>query len=181
MKSWIMTKKTKTNRQLTILQQAALDALLSGTAKNPTEAARIAGYSGNNNTLKQRGHELVTNSNFKAKLDAKRAELAEKMEINAERVIKEMAKCGFSNIQEFIDKGNDIKDLKDLPAEIAAAVESIQVDIRHDSAGKGYTEKVKLKLHSKLSALNDLGKHLGLFEAHNKQLGESLADFLKDL
>jgi len=39
------------------------------------------------------------------------------------------------------------------------------VDIRHDGGkSKGYTEKVKLKCYNKLNALNDLGKHLGIFE-----------------
>ena len=83
--------------------------------------------------------------------------------------IKEMAKIGFSNIQDFIESGNEIRDLSELNPSIAAAVESIQSDIRHDSGkSEGHVEKVKIKLHSKLGALNSLAEILKLKDVAGK-------------
>ena len=74
-----MPGKTK-ERPLTILQKAALNAITSGVAKTMTDACRIAGYKGNNNTLGQRASELVRNSKFKAALDEQQAIIRQKTE-----------------------------------------------------------------------------------------------------
>lgn len=81
------------DRPLTILQQAALNALLSGTAKNATEACRIAKYGKDmpeghrkNQYLGQMGHKLVNNGKFKAELDKKRDELAKRIDITLEEL-----------------------------------------------------------------------------------------------
>ena len=90
------------------------------------------------------------------------------MLVKADQVIEELKRVAFSNIQDYLDKGNSIRDISQVKREIASPVESIQIDIRHDGGeSDGYTEKVKLKLHSKMSALNDLCKHLGLFAKNN--------------
>ncbi len=118
-----------------------------------------------------RGPKLLVNVSIQARLQALRKKIEIKTGVTAERVINELAKVGFSNIQDFISgDDNKITDISQLKREVAAAVESIQVDIRHDGGdSEGYTEKVKLKLHSKLNALSDLGRHLGIFEKDNKQ------------
>jgi phage terminase small subunit len=86
-----------------------------------------------------------------------RKKLEEKVDKTAEDAIKELAKMGFSNIQDFITDDNKIVDLSKIPRDKAAAIESIESDIRHDSGEdeEGYTQKVKLKCHSKESALKE--------------------------
>ncbi len=106
----------------------------------------------------------------KARIRELRKGLEKKTGISAERVINEYAKVAFANVKSVLSKDNEILDISQLPDEIAAAVESIQSDIRHDSGdSEGYTEKVKVKFHSKLGALSDLGKHLGIFKKDNEQ------------
>lgn len=125
---------------------------------------------------------LLGNVKVQEYIKSKQAKIAEKLEITAEKVIAEFAKIGFSNIQDFIDSGAEIKDLATIDRNKAAAVESIQVDIRHDGGeSEGYTEKVKFKLHSKVNALENLGKHLGIFERDNKQKTDmtGLADVIR--
>lgn len=86
-----------------------------------------------------------------------RKKLEEKTDKTAEDMIRELAKIGFSNIQDYITDDNQIVDLSKIPREDAAALESIQTDIRHDSGdSEGYNEKVKLKCHSKVAALKEL-------------------------
>ena len=78
-----------------------------------------------------------------------------------------------------VSTDNEIKDISELPDDVTAAIESIQSDIRHDSGeSEGFTEKVKLKCHSKTGALRDLGKHFGIFEKDNKQKNELLSTVL---
>lgn len=55
------------NDKLTTKQRLFVESYLSNP--NATEAARKAGYSGDSNTLAQRGAELVRNSKIKALLE----------------------------------------------------------------------------------------------------------------
>ena len=138
---------------------------------NQTGSARIAKYS--EVGITGTASKLMNSPYIKGRLAYLQGELVEKSGVNSERVIAEVAKIAFCNVQSFLDEGNEIRDISQLPPDVAAAVESIQVDIRHDGGdSKGYTEKVKFKLHSKLTALNDLCKHLGLFGEDNGQKGD---------
>ncbi len=101
-------------------------------------------------------------------LQDKKEERAKK---SAADVVAELEKIGFSNIKTMYKKGFEVTDIVDLPDEVTAAIESVQVDIRHDSGdGDGYVEKVKIKNHSKLGALRELGRHHNIFEKDNDRL-----------
>ena len=135
---------------------------------NKTQAAIRAKYS--EKTAGSKGEQLLKIVDIKNRVAVLQAALSKKSGVSAEMVVEELKKVGFSNIKEFLDEGNSIKDLTELPDNVTAAVESVQTDTRHDSGDSdGYTEKTKIKCHSKLGALNDLGKHLGIFNEDNKQ------------
>lgn len=145
---------------------------------NGTRAAIRAKYS--KKTAYSIAERLLRNVEVQKRISELQKGLQVKTGIAAEKVVAEFAKIAFANIQDFIGKDNEIMDLSKIDKNIAAAVESIQSDIRHDGGkSKGYTEKVKFKLHSKVSALENLGKHLGIYEKDNNQQGMTLADFLK--
>jgi len=146
---------------------------------NATQAAIRSGYS--RKTARKIANENLTKPDIRARIAELQAEL-QKGSVTPQMVIDEFAKVGFSNIQDFIDENNEITDISQLNREIAAAVESIQVDIRHDGGkSKGYTEKIKLKLYNKLHALENISKHLGLYAANNNQLGEAMVNVLAPL
>ena len=150
-----------TTRLKSLLQEKFVANLLKGMCQ--TEAYSKAGYKAK--APETGAIQLLRNTNVQARLDYKRGLLAKKCDITAERVIAELAKVGFANIKGYLDQSNVVKDISELPDDVAAAVESVQTDIRHDNGDSdGYTEKVKFKLHSKLAALDQLGRHLGLFE-----------------
>ena len=131
-------------------------------------------------TAEVNGHKLLSNTKIQALLAAWRKKQAIAAGVTQQMIIDEYKKIGFANIQDYLDAGNSIKDISKLPRDLTAAVESIQSDIRHDGGdSEGYTEKVKVKFYSKLKALEDLGRHLGLFEKDNSQKKDNLADFLK--
>lgn len=129
---------------------------------NATQATIRAGYSAR--TAGHKASALVVDSCIQERIAELRIKLQETT-ISPKDVLDELSKIGFSNIQSFIGGENEIKDISELTAETAAAVESIQSDIRHDSGkSDGYTEKVKIKLCSKLGALEKIGNILGIFE-----------------
>ncbi len=132
---------------------------------NGTQAAIRAGYAPN--TAKVQASRLLTNANIDQYLKALKSELAERLNITAERVIEELARIGFSNVQDFVDDGNIIRDLKDMHREQIAPVAGIKViEVVGESGSKTTTE---LKFHDKVSALEKLGRHLGIFEKDNNQ------------
>ena len=156
------TAKTDTYNGSTMLrsvmQELFIDHIIAGLPQY--EAYKKAGYKGKNEEIIRSNstHLVTANHNVKARLAYKRAQLAKKADITAERVIAEMAKIGFSNIQDFTGRGNRIEDISTLSADQAAAIESIQTDI------KG----CKIKLHSKLGALNSLAEILKLKDVAGK-------------
>ena len=149
-----------------ILQESFVTNLLANL--NQTDAYRKAGYK--SKAPEVCAIQLLRNIKVIARLKYLRNELAKKTGVTAEMVIEELKRVGFSNIQDYIEEDNSVTDLSKIPRVVAAAVESVQTDIRHDSGDSdGYTEKVKFKLHSKIAALDKLCLHLGLFERDNEQ------------
>ena len=147
------------------MQEAFVAKLLEGMPQQT--ALTEAGYK--TKTPEVSASRLVRNDKVALRLAYKREQLAKKFDISAERVVAELAKVGFSNIQDFIKEGNNIVDLTQIDRKLVAAVESVQSDIRHDSGdSEGYTEKVKIKLHSKLGALNSLAEILKLKDVAGK-------------
>lgn len=147
---------------------------------NKTQAALRAKYS--ERTAYSQGQRLLKKVEVTGRVRYLQNRLSDKSGVKAVDVIRELAKLGFSNIQDFIEKGMSFKDLTELDRDIAAAVESVQVDIRHDGGdSKAYNEKVKLKLYDKKGALVELGRHLGIYEKDNEQKKESLVEFLRAL
>lgn len=132
---------------------------------NGTKAAIRAGYS--EKTAEVQASRLLRNAKvleFVSQLKEKRSE---RTEITADMVVKELAKIGFNNLQDYIDEGNTIKDLKTIPRDHAASVESIKIiETVWDGGTKTATT---FKLHDKVSALEKLGRHLGIFEKDNEQ------------
>lgn len=136
---------------------------------NGTQAAIRAGYS--TKTAKEQAARLLTNVNVQARVKELQGAIGKRLDITAEKVVQEFAKIGFSNIQDYIEVGNEVMDLKTIEPEKAAAVESITTSVTEFGSGASAGTKTKrtFKLHSKVSALENLGKHLGIFEKDNSQ------------
>lgn len=133
---------------------------------NAGRAAERAGYS--KKTADQTASRLLRNvkiSDFIKKLQNK---LSEKTEITAEKVIQELAKVGFSNIQDFINEGNSIQDISKVDEPKAAAVSAIETSESTSKDGT-VTVNTKFKLYNKVDALEKIGRHLGIFEKDNQQ------------
>lgn len=144
------------------------------------KAAMRSGYA--RTTAIAKSSKWLEKVKFKTRIGNLQSSLAVKTGVTQERVIDEYIKIGFANTKDFIGEDNTIKDLSTLPRDLTAAVESIQSETRHDNGdSEGYTDKVKVKFYNKLNALNDLGRHLGLFERDNKQKVLPLLEIYEDI
>ena len=155
------SKPLKNNRYELFCQEYTVDL-------NKTQAAIRAKYS--RKTASQKGEQLFRIVDIKNRVAYLMGKTTKRAEKTADDVIAELEKIGFSNIQDYIGERNTTLDLSMIPRDKAAAVDSIQIDVRHDTGDSdGYTEKVKFKLCDKRSALVDLGRRHGIFGKDNEQ------------
>lgn len=107
----------------------------------------------------------------------------DKYEISAERVLRELALCGFANLEDYTRLEDDkrVVDLSVTTRDQMAAVAEITEDTTGGS-GDGERKVVlrtKVKLYDKTKALELLGKHLKLYTDRTEHVGlESLAEIL---
>ena len=118
-------------------------------------------------------------------IQARVAELVEAgarhAKVDIERVIRELAVIGFSDIRQLFDEAGNLKRPAEMSAEAAAAVASIEVVTR--SLGDGEVEHIhKIRTWNKPRALEMLGRHLAMFTDHVKVDGleEMLAGMTDD-
>ena len=132
---------------------------------NATKAGIRAGYS--EDSAYSQAHDLLKKPEIADFIRQLQFEIGERLEITADMVVQELAKLAFSNTQDFVKTGNDIKDISKLERHKVAAVSGIKTtEIVIGEATRTTTE---LKFHDKVSALEKLGKHLGVFEKDNAQ------------
>lgn len=134
---------------------------------NGTQAAIRAGYS--KKTANEQAAQLLAKLSIKTRVKELQDELAKKTSLTAQMVIDELRKVGFANIKDYLDDSNDVKSLLSIDEQKAAAVSSIK--ITEQQYGETTTRSTSFKLHDKISALEKLGRHLGIFEADNAQTG----------
>lgn len=134
---------------------------------NAAAAARRAGYS--ESTARAIGAENLTKPHIAAALQAAMDERSKRTEITADRVLKELARIGFSDIRDLFTWSDDrtaYVPSDDLTEDQAAAISSVKSETTHYTREDGESEtkiKLELKTYDKLGALEKIGKHLGMF------------------
>jgi len=139
---------------------------------NATAAARRAGYS--EKTANQIAFKNLMRSDIQHYIQQRQIQLKNKLEITQEMVLQEYAKIAFMDIRRFYDANGRLLPPHELDDDAAAALASIDVEenFGYDKeldqrVKKGETKKIRL--HSKIEALESIGKHLGFFEKDNEQ------------
>jgi phage terminase small subunit len=134
---------------------------------NATQAAIRAGYS--KKTAEVQGYENLRKPNIAEAIAAAQAARAERTQITADMVVQELAKIGFANMADYLSTGADPHiDLSTLTPDQAAAISEVWTE----EVGGGDAPMIlkrKIKLHSKLDALDKLARHLGIYEKDNRQ------------
>lgn len=146
---------------------------------NATQAAIRSGYS--QKAAKEVASRMLTNANIKAKIKELQSEIGKRLEITADMVVREFAKIGFSNIQDYIESGNSTLDISKIQRDKAASISALKVITSTHGTGKDKVveKQVEFKLHDKISALEKIGKHIGFFEKDNSQQSTKIVVKLK--
>jgi phage terminase small subunit len=137
---------------------------------NATQAAIRAGYS--QKTAAEIGYENLRKPHIVDKVSALKQERSKRTQITADKVLKELAKLGFSNIQDYINDDHSVKNLKSISRSKSAAISSIKKTSQ--KIGKDLiNESIEFKLYDKKGTLELIGKHIGFFEKDNQQKAEA--------
>lgn len=133
--------------------------------ENKHQAAVDAGYSKKcASTVASRLLKRPDVIELNAKL---RKEIADRFQIDADKLAQEYASVAFADMKDFVEDGNKIVDVSTIDRKLSKVVQSIKHTTTYTKEGS--ITITEIKLHSKLQALQDLGKHLGFFEVDNKQ------------
>jgi len=135
---------------------------------NGAQAAAESGYSGDH---KNRATDLLAKPQVRAVIDRERARLMRKAEINAERVLRELARIAFFDVRRLFRANGSLTPLSELSEDDAAAISG--VDVR-----KGV---LKLRFANKLQALDLLGRWLKMWEGQGAPHNDRLNDLIEAL
>jgi phage terminase small subunit len=146
--------------KLTPKQQAFVFAYLE--TGNASEAYRRA-YDASRmkpGTVEKRAAELLRHGVIKGRLEAEQADIAKRHGVTIDRVIGEYAAIAFADAGDFFDWCSTGVKVRD-KAELTPAQRRVVAEASQTITEAGGT--IRVRLHDKLTALAQLGKHLGLF------------------
>lgn len=114
--------------------------------------------------------DLLSNPKVELYIRKLQKQMADRFVITADRVIQELCKIGFANVQDLYDTEGRLKSPMDLHPNVSAAISEITEEmVGIDPISTKPLIKRKYKLHSKEGALDKLARHLGLYEKDNAQ------------
>lgn len=143
---------------------------------NGTQAAIRAGYSPA--SASTQAGENMRNPQIRAYIDKAMAERSKRTGVNADRVILELARIAFINAPDVIDL--DEATIKNgAKKDDTAAIQSVK--IKKIPTEDGYITEREIKLADKLSALEKIGKHIGMFKDNIHLSGEIGVKIIDDI
>lgn len=126
---------------------------------NGKQAAIRAGYTAK--TAHAQANRLLKRADIAAAVEREMAKRAQRIEVKADDVLRELASIAFSDVTEVVSGGAGavlyVNDLKSLPVAVRRCIESVSETQGPDGSGT-----LKVKLHSKVAALKMLMDHLGM-------------------
>lgn len=123
---------------------------------NATAAAKRAGFSPG--SASGMGHTLLKNPQVKVMIDEEMKRRAERVEVKADDVLRELLWILKTDIGAAFDENGHMRSLKDMPESLRRTISSVEVEQGNDGGAA-----VKLKTWDKIRAAELLGKHLKLF------------------
>lgn len=131
-----------------------------------TKSAIAAGYSAK--TARVKASQLLVDEEIEAYIIEKRQEVAKKHGVTLDRVIEEYSKIAFFDIRKVYGVDGALLPISQMEDEEAGAIASVKtLEVVQGDMVIGESKEVKV--FDKIRALQDLGKHLGIFDADNRQ------------
>lgn len=142
-------------------QQAFIDAYFACNF-NATEAARRAGYAGDDATLRSLASENLTKDNIREAIDAR----MRAMRMGADEVLARLSFIANGSFEDFLDPDSMSLDLKKAKkAEKLGLIKRIKITtvVTSHADRDTQTETIEFELHDPVRAMELLGKHHKLF------------------
>jgi phage terminase small subunit len=146
-----------TPKQQRFVQEYLLDL-------NAAAAARRAGYSPK--VARQQGAENLSKPIIRTAVEAAQKELADRLKLKAEHVLREYMLLAFSDIGDVADfsgKEPRLVDPSAIPPEARRAIASVKIRKVAGTKKRRGEVVTEVRLWDKLNALEKLARHLGLF------------------
>lgn len=133
---------------------------------NASAAAVRAGYS--KKTAGQAGHRLLKKVEIQRAIQNRVGKFTARADVTVERILSELSKIGFANLGDYFritKEGEPFIDLSGITEDQSAALQEIMVEDFKDGRGDDTRDvrRVKIKMLDKSTALDKLGKYLGMF------------------
>ena len=147
---------------------------------NGSAAAIRAGYTPNR--AEATASRLLTNGKVSRRLEILKAAQLERVDFDADTVLRELATLSTVTIAEFIDDEGYLRtDLKNISKEALACVAEVMQETVTRPDGSSQT-RVKLRLHDRIKALNLVGKHRSVQAfVERVEFSSSLSDRMAEL
>ncbi len=140
---------------------------------NATQAAIRAGYS--EKGAEVQGHRMLSNVKIAAAVAEAQACRADRTEITVDRVLRELSRVGMSDVRKLFTADGALRSIQDLDDDTAAALASVEVVTKRLPGNGDDPPEVeyvhKMKFWDKNSALEKIGKHLGMFIERHEHTG----------
>lgn len=124
---------------------------------NGADAARRAGYKGNNHQLSVIADQNLAKLGIKAFIEEIEQPILEKLEVDEDWVLSKLKNFANAKITDYFDIKDNKMILKDLSKMDENKISSIEY-IKETKSG------IEIKLVDKRSSLLEIGKHLGMFK-----------------
>lgn len=170
-----------TTRQDAFIREFMLD-------RKPKAAAVRAGYAENSAAVT--AAKLLNRPEIKAEIERRTALLEKRAEIKSDEIVSTLAAIARADMGEILDWGMEKRRLFEddeespeieVPFVRVKPADQIPAHMRAAIAEVSLTDKgtFKIKLHDKGAAIDKLMRHLGMFEADNKQKTDPLMELIK--
>jgi len=123
-------------------------------------------------TVNNKAYAMLKVGEIRARLDAYKKPVIEKMELTLEKVITENMRLAFFDIRTMFNENGTLKPVSEWSDAIGASVKSIEVNELFEGSGqdrRSIGETKKISFWDKGAAIDKLMKHLGGYEQDNKQ------------
>lgn len=132
---------------------------------NGTKAAIAAGYSAKGASTQ--AMRLLRNVQVSAEIARKQAELLQKLDLSAEKVLQALSVLAFFDIRKFWNEDGSLKQVTELDDETQIALCGLEVEKLYDHFAEGQAKDkgtvTKIKLADRGLNLERLGRHFKLF------------------
>lgn len=152
---------------------------------NATQAYKDSHPGVTDSTARTEGSRLLANPNVQEKIRAAKEARSKRTQISQDRVIRELARIAFLDLRKAYDKSGQLLDVPNMPESVARAISAVEVrteferdagDMRREAETVTGFHTSKLKLNSKIRALEILLEHVKTTGDDGKSMAETFAD-----